>query len=249
MRLDFLGIGFGRSASTWLTYCLYEHPEISIPKFNLETEINYFPEEYEIMGLKNYIKKFLNCNFEKKVGELSTLIAHHERSPKLIKKLFPNTKIIIYYRDPKKRAESEYMMTKEFDLLEANLEDLEYNQEEIVKRWVREFGKDNVFVFDMEKREKKEQEKELHRLFRFLGVKEITPPSFTRDSKAYREIERYTSNWANREKKIHRKPKSVFIRKTINYFKYKLRANKKLFYTIKRSFGIDYYFQWINRRI
>ena len=57
MRLDFIGVGFGRSGSNWLVNCLYSHPEISIPKFNLHTEINYFPEEYELMGLKNYEEK------------------------------------------------------------------------------------------------------------------------------------------------------------------------------------------------
>tara|TARA_Y100000034_G_C6753009_1_gene334891 strand:- start:339 stop:764 length:426 start_codon:yes stop_codon:yes gene_type:complete len=141
------------------------------------------------------------------------------------------------------------MMTKEFDLLDASLEDLEYDQEAMIKPWIKEFGEDNVFIFDMEKREKSEQEKELHRLFRFLGVKEITTPSFHRNTEAYEKIQKYTSNWSNREEKIHRKPKSVFVRKAVNFFKYKLRVHQKLFYTIKRSFGIDYYFQWMNRRI
>ena len=95
MRLDFIGVGFGRSGSKWLVNCLYEHPEISIPKFNLHTEINYFPEEYEVMGLKNYEKKFKNCDFNKKVGELSTLIIFKKSSAKLLKNLFPKTKIII----------------------------------------------------------------------------------------------------------------------------------------------------------
>jgi len=42
MRIDFIGVGFPRSGSTWLTYCLSEHPEISIPKFNLLTEEEVF---------------------------------------------------------------------------------------------------------------------------------------------------------------------------------------------------------------
>ena len=101
MKLDFIGVGFGRSGSNWLANCLYEHPEIEIPKFNLHTEINYFPEEYELMGLKNYEKKFKMCNFEKVVGEISTLIIWEKRSAKLLKNIFPNTKIIIYRRKEK----------------------------------------------------------------------------------------------------------------------------------------------------
>ena len=112
MRIDFIGVGFPRSGSTWLTYCLSEHPEISIPKFNLLTEINYFPEEYEVMGLKNYIVKFLNCDFEKKVGELSTLIILEKRSAKLLKKLFPNIKIIIYKRNEDERVLTNFLQNE-----------------------------------------------------------------------------------------------------------------------------------------
>ena len=30
-QIDFIGIGAPRSASTWLSQCLYEHPQISFP--------------------------------------------------------------------------------------------------------------------------------------------------------------------------------------------------------------------------
>jgi len=235
MRLDFLGIGFGRSGSRWLANCLYEHPEISMPKFCLTTEINYFPEEYEIMGLKNYIKKFRGCNFEKVVGEISTLIINEERSAKLIKKLFPNTKIIIYKRDDKKRAESLYKRTKYYDLLPAKMEF--YDQNKIINKWINEIGKENIFIMDMENKNRQE---ELNKLFKFLGVKEFTPPSLNK---------KINTGYKDKDRKVYRGAKWPFIRKSINFFKYKLREQKKLFYTIKRSFGIDYYFQWINNRL
>src|SRR3989338_4061785 len=125
-----------------------------MPKFCLLTEINYFPEEYEIMGLKNYIKKFLNCDFQKKVGEISTLIINEPRSVKMIKKLFPDTKIIIYKRDDKKRAESLYKRTKYYDLLPAKME--HYNQDKYIKPWLKEFG-DNIFIFNMENKNRQEE--------------------------------------------------------------------------------------------
>src|SRR3989344_2944338 len=145
-----------------------------MPKFCLLTEINYFPEEYEIMGLQNYIKKFKNCNFEKVVGEISTLIINKERSAKLIKKLFPYIKIIIYKRDDKKRAESLYKRTKYYDLLPAKLEF--YDQEKIISSWKKEFGR-NLFVMNMENKNRQE---ELNKLFNFLGVNEFTPPSLNK---------------------------------------------------------------------
>ncbi len=235
MRIDFIGIGFGRTGSNWLVNCLYEHPEISIPKFNLLTEINYFPEEYEIMGLKNYIKKFLNCNFEKKVGEISTLIIMEERSAKLLKKLFPNTKIIIYQRNEEDRATSWYNVTKYHDLLPAKKE--YFDQEKMIKPWLKEFSKKNIFIFNMDKKDK---QGELNRLFKFLGVKEFTPSLVNK---------RLNESYVDRKKKKTIKSKSPQIRKLINFIKPKLRKHRKIFYTIKRTFHIDYYYQWINNRL
>jgi len=235
MRLDFLGIGFGRSGSRWLANCLYEHPEISMPKFCLLTEINYFPEEYEIMGLQNYIKKFKNCNFEKVVGEISTLIINKERSAKLIKKLFPNTKIIIYKRDDKKRAESLYKRTKYYDLLPAKLEF--YNQEKMIKPWIKEYGKENIFIMDMENENKQE---ELNKLFKFIGVKEFTPPSLNK---------KINTGYTNDKRTNYRQSKYHLIRKIINFIKPKFRKNKKLYYYVKRNWHMDFYFQWINNRL
>ena len=169
MRIDFIGVGFGRTGSSWLCHCLYEHPEISIPKFNLHTEINYFPGEYEVMGLKNYHKKFSKCDFSKVIGELSTMIIFEKRSARLLKKLFPNVKIIIYQRDEKDRARSTYNVRKYHDLLDVGEEFID--QEEYIKPWRKEFRK-NLFIFDMDNSNK---QAELNKLFKFLGVGEFTP--------------------------------------------------------------------------
>ncbi|OIO41341.1 hypothetical protein AUJ62_02925 [Candidatus Pacearchaeota archaeon CG1_02_32_21] len=242
MRIDFIGVGFGRSGSKWLANCLYEHPEISIPKFNLHTEINYFPEEYETMGLKNYIKKFRNCDFEKRVGELSTLIIWNKKSAKLLKKLFPNVKIIIYKRKEEERAKSAYNVAKYYDLVDDNSlsinEIKEINQEEYVKPFIKEFGKNGVFIFDMDNRDK---QAELNKLFKFLGVSSFTPKSID---------ERLNTSYSNKTgKKEPVKSKYPFIRVTINNIKPKLKANKKLYYTLKRNFHFDYLFQLVNHNL
>ncbi|MEK6873881.1 MAG: sulfotransferase domain-containing protein [Nanoarchaeota archaeon] len=243
MRIDFIGVGFGRSGSKWLANCLYEHPEISIPKFNLHTEINYFPEEYEVMGLKNYMKKFLNCNFEKKVGELSTLIIWDKKSAKLLKMLFPNVKIIIYRRDEKERVRSTRNVAYNYDLVnDASISKNllhEINQEKYIEPWIKEFGKNNVFVYDFEKSDKDKQ-KELNKLFRFLGVSEFTPPSIGI---------RKNSDYVDKERKQVRTVRYPIIRKIINKIKIKLKSNKKLYYTLKRNFHFDYLFQLVNHNL
>jgi len=239
MRIDFIGVGFGRSGSNWLVTCLYEHPEISLPKFNLLTEINYFPEEYEAMGLKNYYRKFKDCDFSKVVGEISTLIIMKKRSAKLLKKLFPDVKIIIYRRKEEDRVRSLYNVTKYFDLLPAKKENMYINQEEYIQPWIKEFGKDKVFIYDFEKSDKDKQ-KELNKLYKFLGVKNFTPPSM---------YIRKNSDYVDKERKVVRGSTYPKIRKLINFVKPRLRKHKKLYYTIKRSFGVDYYFQTLNHQI
>ena len=238
MRLDFLGVGFGRSGSKWLVHCMSEHPQISIPKFNLHTEINYFPEEYEVMGLKNYIKKFERCDFEKIVGELSTLIIFHKRSAKLLKKLFPNTKIIIYQRKEEDRMKSAATVAKYFDLVDDERIAVnpvkKINQEEYIKPFLKEFGKENVFIFNLDN---KNRHGELNRLFDFLGVKHFAPPSIDRI---------FNPEHIDREGKIPRGTKFKPLRKLINATKLKLRNNKKLYYTLKRNMKMDYLYQAFN---
>ncbi|MAG07443.1 hypothetical protein CMI46_01345 [Candidatus Pacearchaeota archaeon] len=243
MRIDFIGVGFGRSGSNGLCHCLYEHPEISIPKFNLHTEINYFPEEYKVMGLWNYMKKFKNCDFEKVVGEISTLIIWDKEAAKLLKKLFPNVKIIIYRVNEKQRIRSVRNIAKYHDLVEdeaisGNLLE-EVNQEEYINPWIKEFGKENVFIYDLEKADKGKQS-ELNKLFKFLGVREFTPPSINK---------RFNSDYRDRERKIVKSARSPFLRKLINKLKAKLRKNKKLYYTLKRNLQLDYYYQLINHNM
>ena len=234
LRIDFIGVGFGRTGSNWLVNCLYEHPQISIPKFNLLTEINYFPEEYEIMGLKNYYKKFKNCDFSKVVGEISTLIIDKKRSAKLLKKLFPNTKIIIYERNEEDRAKSYYNVSKYHDLLPTKKP--KFNQKELIEPWKKEFGK-NVFIFNMDNQNK---QGELNKLFKFLGVKEFTP---------YHVDKRLNESYKDRKKGITIQSTYPRIRKIINILKPRLRKHKRLYYTIKRTFNVDYNFQKINHKI
>ncbi len=240
MRLDFIGVGFGRSGSKWLVHCLSEHPELSIPKFNLTTEINYFPEEYEVMGLKNYLKKFKSCDFSKKVGELSTLIIFQKRSAKLLKKLFPDVKIIIYRRDEEKRAESEYNIHKYSDL-RNDFKKRVVNQEELIAPFIKEFGKSNVHIFDMENKNK---QLELDKLCDFLKIKHFTPSVINK---------RFGSSYSfdkTGTKKI-RGSRFPIIAKTLNrIIKPLMRRNLKIYYTIKRSFNLDYIFQkYINHKM
>ncbi|MBS3076436.1 sulfotransferase domain-containing protein [Candidatus Pacearchaeota archaeon] len=232
MRIDFIGVGFGRTGSNWLCNCLFEHPEISIPKFNLHTEINYFPEEYEIMGLGNYLKKFKKCDFSKVVGEISTMIIMKKRSAKLLKKLFPNTKIIIYRRSEEGRATSVFNIQKNHDLFDV--EKGYINQEEYIEPWIKEFGQKQVHIFDMENLNKQQ---EFNKLCKFLKIKKISPSMIN---------QRTNSSYSKKGKNKPLECKYPLTRKIINKIKAILQKNKRCYYFLKRNCHFDYYYQLVN---
>lgn len=236
-KLDFIGVGFGRTGSNWLCNCLIEHPELSIPKFNLHTEINYFPKEYEVMGLKNYIKKFKKCNFNKKVGEISTMIIMEKRSAKLLKKLFPKTKIIIYQRSEEGRSKSTYNIMKHHDLLDVDQETLKINQQEYIEPWLQEFGKKNVFIFEMDNPKKQE---ELNKLFKFLKIKKFIPSGVNK---------RTNTSYSDPKKKIPIKSKYPLTRNLINLVKNNFIKYSKIYYFFKRNLHFDYLYQLVNHNM
>ena len=177
------------------------------------------------------------------MGEISTLIIFEKRSAKLLKKLFPNTKIIVYKRDEKERVRSSKDVANYYDLVEdtsiSKNPVTEINQQEYIEPFIKEFGKKNVFIYDMEKSDRNKQ-KELNKLFKFLGVNEFTPPSINI---------RRNSGFTDKERKKVKGTKNPVMRKIINFLKSKLKGNKKLYYTLKRNFHFDYIYQLINHNL
>ena len=226
-KIDFINVGFGRSGTRWLAYCLAEHSEVSISPFCITTEVNYFPEEYELMGLKNYIKKFEGCDFNKVVGEVSCTPIMHKRSAKLIKSIFPDIKIIICKRDELARAKSAQKTAKLIGL-QKNPPLKMINQEEYIAPFKKVFKK-NLFIFDMQS----DRQKELNRLYKFLGVSEFTPPSLNR------RVGEATAH----------KTRFTPIRKIVNYLQPRLRKNKKLYFFMKRNLHLDRGFQIFSSKI
>ena len=94
-----------------------------------------------------------------------------------------------------------------------------------------------VFIFDMEK---KDQQKELDRLFKFLGVKNYNPPKIN---------ERPNQSYIDGDRKKIKQSKHPFLRRIFNSIKGKLKFNKKFYYILKRNLKLDYYYQLINHRL
>ncbi len=219
-------VGFGRSGTRWLAVCLSEHPEISMSEFCKTTELNYFPEEYEVMGLKNYIKRFRGADFSKIVGEVSCTPIMHKRSAPLIKKLFPKVKIIICQRDEIARAKSVQKADAYIDL-KKNPPLKTINQEEYIAPFRKVFGKD-LFIFNMQKN----RQAELNRLFKFLGISPFVPRSLNAKVGVGVYKTKYTP-----------------LRKVINFIKPRIRRHKRFFYFLKRSLHLDRGYQIFSEMI
>ena len=102
---DFLIVGASKSATTWLTHCLMSHPDI----FVHEKEIFYF-DRYYSKGLKWYLEHFREATTESVIGENSNGYLTNPDAPVRIKKMIPDVKIIVCFRNPADRAYCDYCM-------------------------------------------------------------------------------------------------------------------------------------------
>jgi len=119
-NVDFFLIGAAKCGSTWLAYCLDEHPQITIsnpkePHFFVK-KLSVFGERYN----KNYLKDwnwYKNCfkhaQPNTKLIDCSiNLFFNIPDAPVNIKKYFPNAKFLIILRDPVKRTYSHWIHEK-----------------------------------------------------------------------------------------------------------------------------------------
>ena len=100
---SFLIVGALKAGTTTLTDELVKHPEIGVPV----KELHFFNANYE-KGLAWYEQQFGRCS-EQIVGEATPTYGYHPHLPKIIKRDYPNVKIIWILRDPVFRSYSNYV--------------------------------------------------------------------------------------------------------------------------------------------
>ena len=119
-EVQFIGVGAGRSGTTWTVRILSEHPQIFCPRLG---ELNYFANtrpyntasEYDKMGIKRYIELFKDGE-DKVKGDFSSYYMVNPHVAEIIKKHFPNAKIWACLRDPVERAYSDWLAFINFKL-------------------------------------------------------------------------------------------------------------------------------------
>ena len=104
-KLDFLIVGCMKGGTTTLVDYINGHKDLSC----LENELQYFSDEkFFLKGEQWYQRKLSKNNYAKLVGEKSTAYSYVESAPARIIEYNPDIKIIWMFRDPVRRAYSNY---------------------------------------------------------------------------------------------------------------------------------------------
>jgi hypothetical protein len=196
-RIDFIGIGTGKSGTTWLAEILRKHPGIYYP---LERkELNYFnkflPQDYKTRN-SDYIKNinwYHNFFRDKKpyqiAGEITPSYMSMENAAADIFNYNPNIKIFTILREPVGRSFSEYLYSKQ-NGLSSSYENFEIAVEnnplkflntsmyfKNLQPFFRLFPKENIGIFFYE--DLKSDPKEfLKNIYSFLGVNFFFPNEY-----------------------------------------------------------------------
>jgi hypothetical protein len=99
-----IGIGGMKCATTWLYYCLNEHPDIYMSPIK---EINYFNKKYD-KGETWYLDNYKHCPPDRIRGEFSPTYLYYKICAERIYNFCPDAKIIVSIRNPITRLISTY---------------------------------------------------------------------------------------------------------------------------------------------
>jgi len=209
--IDFLVIGAQKCATSWLYYCLKEHPSVCLPSVKLE-KVYVGGDLHKKYGNKWY-KEHLNKNSNNKVtGDISVEYLLNHRSPKFLSKLANNIKLFASLRSPMDRAISAYF----WNLRRGNVEEISINKglkraittweensiEDVnglnsyyydiiergmyarqIQRYVQHFSKQSIYLIYYDDIRKNAVDT-LSRVFSVLGVNpDYRPPSLKRRPK------------------------------------------------------------------
>lgn len=249
--IDFIGIGAMRCATTWISRCIEEHPQLFIPPAH--KELHFFdairkspqsPERERVnysKGLAWYRSFFADADPQQNVGEYTPNYFSDAEAPRLIHENFPSVKLILSVRDPISRLRSHHsyvlrnqegipesleaaIRTKNevFQFLEAGM----YGEH--LQRYLEYFPREQVHLIRYE--DIRDRPGEVCRvLYEFLKVDStFMPQAFTQRVN--------TSNQA----------KSVTVLQAMRHIKQSIKKASWLRKTVDRVGGV-HIGRWINR--
>jgi len=126
-RINFIGIGVAKSATTWVADCLRKHPDIYLPP---KKELNYFNKFiYKKQSIENlnhsrpiewYHQYFNNARKDLIKGEYSPTYMKNESSAFKIYQYNPDIKILTILRHPVERAYSSFLFRRQMGEITVN---------------------------------------------------------------------------------------------------------------------------------
>ncbi len=180
---NFLVIGPPKCATTWLYFCLRQHPEIFLP---FVRELQYFDKYYD-KGPEWYERYFNSSGDKKAVGEITPTYISHDQAAQRIAKDLPGVKIIACFRNPIERAYSDFnhqlkrgTISTDFETaLSANSRHLQgglyFSQ---LESYLKLFSREKILVLIYEDIQK-DPAVFLKKIFKFLEVDEnFVPENF-----------------------------------------------------------------------
>ncbi|MBL8496340.1 sulfotransferase [Nitrosomonas sp. JL21] len=158
MKVDFLGIGAQKCASTWVHRVLSDHPDVIVMPGK---EIDFFSYYYNF-GYEWYERHIGKVDSLKKVGEVSPSYFADINIPERVYLYNPNMRIVLSLRDPIERAYSNHL--HEVRLGHVTGENLEFEKGLInnpmyliqsqysqqLAQWLKVFPRDQVLVIFQE---------------------------------------------------------------------------------------------------
>lgn len=191
--VDFIGIGAGKSGTTWVSGMLDAHPEICLSE---PKEVQFFNKHGTYFEQKNnpyfdeslqwYQKHFLHCGKNKLKGEFSPKYLYDLYAAEKIKNTFPDVKLIVCLRNPVDRAYSQYNFVKNYlgkekrNFEEAIQKEPEYIEKGLyykhLKRYLQYFARGQIHILWFEDIKYRPQHV-IKELYRFLEVDENFMPS------------------------------------------------------------------------
>lgn len=180
MKINFIGIGAQKCASTWVHSVLSDHPEVVVLPGK---EIDFFSYYYNF-GYEWYEKHICDVGPAKMIGEVSpSYFADSSDTPDRVFFYNPKMRIVLSLRDPIERAYSNHLnevklghvtnQNLEFENGLANnpmyLEQSRYGRQ--LARWLAVFPRDQVLVIFQEDI-RDDSFGQARNLYRFLNVAE-----------------------------------------------------------------------------
>lgn len=184
-KLDFIGVGPQRTASSWLDQVMRHHPDICLPGNVKETM--FWDQRYS-KGLPWYRAHFKKYDPTLKYGEIAPTYFDDSRALGRLQTEFPDLKIVINVRNPIQRAFSLYQLHLGKGRVERPFKHAVEQLPRILTsghyhihcpEWEAAFGNENI-LYLVQEDIFSQPDASVRKVWEFLGVSDIPLPEMAK---------------------------------------------------------------------